>query len=330
VRIGIIGVGRIGAFHAQALSEHADVSEVVLADADPARARAVAAPLGARAADSIESLFSTVDAVVIAAPTTEHARLIRSAVDAGLPVFCEKPITLDLESTREVVEYVARQGATVQVGFQRRFDVGYGRARAAVQDGSLGKLYIVRMAAHDPAPPHEAYIPASGGIFRDMHIHDFDVVRFVTGQEVTEVYADGGVVGFDVFGRYDDVDTAVAVLRFSNGAFGILSGARHNPVGHDVRMELFGSKSSLAVGLDARTPLYSTEDGQPPPDKPYNLFLDRFGPAYRSELNVFLRVVARRTPNPCTPADALEAMRIAVACDVSRRERRRVALSEIG
>ncbi len=329
MRVGVIGVGRIGSFHARVLSHNAAVDEVVVADADVGRATAVADELCARVATSIDELFDTVDAVVIAAPTTEHAVLIRRAVDAGIPAFCEKPIAIDLESTREVVDYVNRAGAIVQMGFQRRFDAGFRRARAAVTDGAVGKLYVVRIATHDPEPPHESYVPASGGIFRDLHIHDFDIARFVTGQEVAEVYADGGVLGFDFFARYDDIDTSVAMLRFSGDALGILSGTRHDPVGHDVRMELFGSRDSITVGLNSRTPLRSVEDGEASPADPYQSFLDRFEPAYRAELDVFLEVAAGRAENPCPPKEALEAMRVAVACDISRREHRPVALTEV-
>jgi myo-inositol 2-dehydrogenase / D-chiro-inositol 1-dehydrogenase len=330
LRVGVVGVGRIGAFHAEVLSRHPGVGQVVTLDPDSDRAASVAERCRGECAASLEGLLDRVDAVVISAPTADHARLIREVADRGHPAFCEKPIALDLESTREVVDHVRRRGTVVQMGFQRRFDVGYLRARDLVADGRAGVLYLVRMAGHDPHPPHESYVPTSGGIFRDLHIHDFDIARFVTGQEVTEVYADGGVIGFDFFAKYDDIDTAVAVLRFSGGAFGILSGARHDPLGYDVRMELFGSRDSVAVGMDGRTPLRSLEDGGPDaPAEPYAFFLDRFADAYRAELNTFVDVVAGRAVNPCPPEEALEAMRVAVACDLSRRERRPVQLSEV-
>ncbi len=330
MRIGVIGVGRIGAFHAAYLAKHGAVRELVLTDLDAARAAEVAGQCGARTADSVEALLGSVDAVVITASTAQHAALIRAAVAARVPAFCEKPIALDLESTREVVELVESAGALVQMGFQRRFDTGYRRAHELVSAGKLGRLYIVRMAGHDPFPPHEAYVPGSGGIFRDLHIHDFDIVRYVTGQEVTEVYADGGVIAAEFFAKYDDVDTAVATFRFSGGAFGILSGTRHDPLGYDVRMEVFGSGDSIAIGLDARTPLHSVEDGGPPvPAQAYSFFLDRFAPAYRAELDAFVEVLQGQRRNPCPPHDALEAMRVAVACDRSRREHRPVLLEEV-
>jgi myo-inositol 2-dehydrogenase/D-chiro-inositol 1-dehydrogenase len=316
--------------HAAILSAHDEVSEVVLTDVDGGRAEDVASRLNGRVVDSVERLLGETDAVVITAPTAEHAELIQVAADAGVPAFCEKPIALDLESTEAVVDHVKRRGALVQMGFQRRFDAGYRRAHALVADGSAGRLYVVRMAGHDPHPPHEDYIPTSGGIFRDLHIHDFDIVRYVTGQEVVEVYADGGVLADEVFSKYDDVDTAAAVLRFSGGTLGILSGTRHNPIGYDVRMEIFGSGDSFAIGWDGRTPLRSVEEGGPErPSDPYTFFLDRFADAYRSELHTFVDVVRGREPNPCPPEEALAAMRVAVACDLSRQERRPVRIEEV-
>jgi myo-inositol 2-dehydrogenase / D-chiro-inositol 1-dehydrogenase len=320
----------MGVVHARTLAHRSDVEAVILTDIDRDRVRAVAGELGLETAETVEDLLQLVDAVVIAAATSAHADLLRATADAGLPVFCEKPISLDLRSTVDVVEHVRRAGVPVQMGFQRRFDAGFRAARDAVREGRLGSLYVVRMAGHDPEPPHEAYIPASGGIFRDFSVHDFDALRFVTGQEVEEVYADGSVIAFPVFEKYDDVDTAVATLRLDGGPFGILSVTRHDPLGYDVRMELFGSGDSVSVGWDDRTPLRSVEPGGPPgPSDPYRGFPDRFPAAYEAEMAAFVRVAEGREESPCSPEDALEALRVALACDLSRREHRPVPLKEI-
>jgi myo-inositol 2-dehydrogenase/D-chiro-inositol 1-dehydrogenase len=256
---------------------------------------------------------------------------VTSAADhAGRPTFCEKPITLDLDTTAEVVEHVRRSGIALQMGFQRRFDAGFRAAHDLVVDGSLGVLYVLRMAGHDPEPPHEEYIPASGGIFRDFSVHDFDALRFVTGQETVEVFADGAVLNFPQFERYGDVDTAVATLRLSGGTFGILSVTRHDPLGYDIRMELLGSGDSVAVGWDARLPLRSLEPGMPPaPQDAYANFQQRFADAYRAEMVAFVDVAAGRADSACTAEDALEAMRVAVACDRSREEHRPVLVEEV-
>jgi myo-inositol 2-dehydrogenase / D-chiro-inositol 1-dehydrogenase len=330
MRVGVVGVGRIGSFHASVLAHHPEVAEVLLTDPDAARAETVAGRIGGRTAATVEALLAAVDAVVITAPTVTHAELIRQAVDADRPTFCEKPITIDLASTEAVIRHVRARGATVQMGFQRRFDAGYRRARELVACGSLGRLYVIRMAGHDPHPPHDDYIPGSGGIFRDLHIHDFDIARWVTGQEVVEVYADGSDAGFEAFARHGDVAAAVATLRFDGGALGILSGTRHDPLGYDVRLEVFGAGDSVAVGWDRRTPLRSVEPGAPDgPAEPYAFFLDRFAPAYKAELHAFVELVAGRRANPCPPEDALEAIRVAMACDLSRQLHRPVRVEEV-
>lgn len=330
-RIGVIGTGRIGTFHTRLLKDLLGPDgAVVVSDADPERAARVARELRVESVENLDELLGAVDGVVIAAATSAHAELIMRSVDAELPTFCEKPIALDLTSTRRVVDHVASRGGVVQMGFQRRFDPGYRAARELVRTGKLGTLYVVRMVGHDPEPPHESYIPHSGGIFRDFSVHDFDALRFVTGREVEEVYARGAVLQFPVFERYDDVDTAVAVLVLEGGGFGLLSVTRHDPLGYDIRMELFGSGDSVAVGWDDRMPLRSLEPGVDPPSGPtYTRFQDRFRAAYEAELAHFIRIVAGNAEVTCTVEDAMEAMRIAVACDRSRLSGRAVAVSEV-
>ena len=330
MHVGLVGAGRIGAYHARVLADTDGVDRVSVADADPARARAVAGSTGAEpAADAAELVDRGVDALVIAAATPAHAELIHLALDAGLPCFCEKPIALDLETTDAVVEHVDRTGTMLQMGFQRRFDPGYTAAREAVDPGRLGRLYLVRLAGHDPAPPHEGYVPESGGIFRDLHIHDFDVLRWLTGREVVEVYADGSVLADPMFERYGDVDTAAAVLRLDDGALAILSGTRHDPLGYDIRTELFGSGDSIAVGLDRHTPLRSVEHDVAAPTDAYPDFMHRFDAAYRRELGAFVAAASNGGQSPCTALDARRALEIAVAADRSRAERRPVRVAEV-
>jgi myo-inositol 2-dehydrogenase / D-chiro-inositol 1-dehydrogenase len=168
---------------------------------------------------------------VIAASTSAHAGLIKAAVDAEIAAFCEEPIALGYKETLEIVERVESSGAVLQIGFQRRFDAGYVEAQRLVDDGTLGTLYSIRLATHDPEPPHEGYIPTSGGTFRDLHIHDFDILRWLTGEEVEEVYATGSVRKFDVFAKYDDVDAAAALIKMADGVVAVLTGGRHDPLG---------------------------------------------------------------------------------------------------
>jgi myo-inositol 2-dehydrogenase / D-chiro-inositol 1-dehydrogenase len=331
MKVGLLGAGRIGALHAGVLARDPGVDTILVGDADPERAESVAGEVGGEAGKIEDVLDSRPDAVVIAASTPAHADLIRASMQAGIPAFCEKPIALGYEETVEVVEEVESSGATLQIGFQRRFDAGYAEAKRLIESGALGTLYSIRLATHDPEPPPEEYIPASGGIFRDLHIHDFDILRWLTGGEVEEVYATGSVRGFDFFAEHGDVDTSAALIRLKEGVVAVLTGGRHDPLGYDVRAEVFGSKDSIAVGMDRRTPLRSVEPGMPPPEKPaYPNFQERFLDAYRAEMEYFLSVVRGEAENPCTARDALEALRIAMAADLSLAEHRPVSLLEVG
>jgi myo-inositol 2-dehydrogenase/D-chiro-inositol 1-dehydrogenase len=306
MHVGLIGLGRIGAFHAETLRALPGVSKLTVADTDPGRADTTP-----------DALFEQrPDAVVIATPTPAHASLLTRAAEAGIPAFCEKPVALELETLENVIAKVERAGILVQVGFQRRFDDGYRAAREAADNGTLGRLLILRAATHDPAPPPEEYIANSGGIFRDLNIHDFDAIRFVTGDEVVEVYADGSVLETPWFERHKDVDAAAAVLKLAAGALAVVTGTRHDPYGYDVRLELFGVADSIEVGA-------------PPRESGYRNFVDRFAAAYRSELEAFVDAVATNKPSPCTLADAQAALKIALAADRSRAERRPIAVDAV-
>jgi myo-inositol 2-dehydrogenase/D-chiro-inositol 1-dehydrogenase len=331
VRVGLLGAGRIGAFHAGVLAEHEDVDEVVVGDLDEGRAAAVAEQVGGRSGTVEEVIGSGPDAAVIAAATSAHAKLINACLDEGLPTFCEKPVALGYEQTVEIVDRVKSSGAILQVGFMRRFDAGYREAKRLVDAGVLGTLYSMHMFGHDHEPPPEEYIPHSGGIFRDLHIHEFDALRWLTGSEVEDVFARGSVRKFDMLAEYDDYDTSAAVIKTVDGVLVVLTGSRHDPSGYDVRVEIFGSEDSICIGLDGHTPLRSVEAGAAPPEgPPYPGFLVRFEQAYRDELAHFVDLVCGRAKNPCTAQDSLEALRIAIAAEVSIAEDRPVSLREIG
>ncbi|CAM5606318.1 dehydrogenase [Streptomyces purpurascens] len=331
MRIGVIGTGRIGTIHANTLSRHRDVGSLILTDADPTRAQDLAHRLGETAAPGVEEIFRWgVNAVVITTNTSAHAELIGRAARSGLPVFCEKPIALDLPGTLSAIAEVETVGTVLQMGFQRRFDTGYTGAREAVRSGRLGRLHTVRALTSDQSPPAAAWLPLSGGLYRDTLIHDFDVLRWVTGREVADVYAAGSDAGPAMFREAGDVDTAAALLTLDDGMLATITGSRMNGAGYDVRMELAGELDQIVVGLDDRTPIASTEPtGPPAADKPWTGFLERFGPAYEAELNAFVEVVRGERPNPCDGREALQALRIAEACELSRRERRAVRLAEI-
>lgn len=316
--------------HARTLLALEGVASLTIADADPERARGVTSELGIEAAESAEALVDAgIDALVIAAGTPAHARLLGLAARAGLPAFCEKPVALDLPTMDAVRDEVARAGILVQVGFQRRFDAGFAAARDAVASGAVGRILAMRAATHDPVSPPAEYIAASGGIFADLHIHDFDAVRFVSGEEITEVYADGAALDAPWVAELDDVDVAAAALRLSGGGLVILSGTRRDPLGYDVRLEVFGTDDTIAAGLDQRSPLRSVEPGSARTSEAYRDFWDRFEPAYRNELAAFVETVRTSAPSRCSLDEARAALAVALAAERSRVERRPVTIETL-
>jgi myo-inositol 2-dehydrogenase/D-chiro-inositol 1-dehydrogenase len=329
LEVGVIGLGRIGTHHVQTLLGLDGVS-VSVTDADPQRVQQVAEALNVRPVATPEELLDAgMDAVVIATSTPSHARLLQLAAASAVAAFCEKPVALDLPTLDRVREAVDRAGIIVQVGFQRRFDPGYRAARDAVATDGVGKILVMRAATHDPVPPPAEYIAASGGIFCDLHIHDFDAIRFVSGEEITEVYADGAGLDAPWVGELDDVDVAAAILHLSGGGLVIVSGTRRDPLGYDVRLEVFGTGDSIVVGLDHRSPIRSVEPEAKPPGATYRDFWDRFEPAYRSELAAFVETVRTGAPSPCPLEEARSALAIALAADLSRVERRPVTIEEV-
>jgi myo-inositol 2-dehydrogenase/D-chiro-inositol 1-dehydrogenase len=331
MRIGILGLGRIGAFHAETLSGLDVVESLVLTDPFADAAKSAAERFGGEVVDSPQALLAAgVDGIVVAAATDAHPGLILAGVEAGIPVFCEKPVAKTMAEGVKVLKAVEGTDVPIQIGYNRRFDVGFVAARAAVQSGELGKLHTVRSTTLDPAPPPAGYIAASGGIFRDCSVHDFDIIRWVTGREVVEVYAVGGNRGADYIKEAGDADTTGALLTLDDGTIAVISNSRHNARGYDVRMEIHGFEDSIAVGLDDKLPLRSVEPGVTfPAGTPHDFFMDRFTEAYRAELTAFTEVVAGTRPSPCTVADALEAGWIADACTLSLHEHRPVTIAEV-
>jgi myo-inositol 2-dehydrogenase/D-chiro-inositol 1-dehydrogenase len=329
MRVGLLGLGRIGAFHAKTLAAHPEVAELIVSDADETRAKEVAGRVGALVGDAF-----TADAVVVATPTSTHAELILKACEAGIPAFCEKPVAPGIEETARVVEAADRSGTLVHIGFQRRFDAGYATARRALLDGQIGDLHRVHMLTADPRPPAASYIALSGGVYRDCHIHDFDILRWVTGREVDTVYATGANRGAAFFAEAGDVDTSAALLTLDDGTLVTMQGSRYNGAGYDVRMELAGTLATFAVGLDDRVPLTSAEPsaanpGEFPPGEPWPDFGARFEAAYVAEIDAFLGSVRDGGQSLCTVRDALAALRIAEAAELSRAAGRPVRVTEV-
>ena len=328
MKIVLAGAGRIGSMHGRVLAQLLDPCDIVVTDPLLDRARALAEELGADVATTPdEALRGGADGMVVATSTPTHAGLIRLACRTSVPTFCEKPVTLDVPSTLEVQGLAA--GTQVQIGFQRRFDPGYVEARRRVRSGELGQLRRAHLVSADPAPPPLEFIATSGGIFRDLLIHDLDILPWVAGSPIASIWASGAARTPD-FVEVGDVDEVVAMLSLEDGTVATLQGSRSNGAGYDVRLEAAGTLSTVVVGLAPPSPLLSTEPHVAPAGvEPWTSFADRFEAAYRLEMVAFLEMVTTGGPSPCTIGDALSAAVAAEAADLSLREGRQVHLDEV-
>ena len=284
------------------------------------RRRRLTSP-GTKAVDDLDTLLGNVDGVLLATPTNTHPEMLRAAIAQGVPTLCEKPIASDVAEMAALIDgrrEVRRRGAgrlpaPVRPGRSTSSTAASARARSATSTWSA-------RSATTRNPPDFSYLPASGGIFRDLLIHDLDCVPWLVGEPVVEVYASGSVLVHQAFADADDVDNAVVMLKFAGGAHATLAGGRHDPLGYDHRIEVLGSKDSLVVGVDARTPLNSLEPGGhvAGPDA-YPGFPERFHRAYVNEMYVFTQVIAGEVANPSPARESLISLRLAEACEQSRR-----------
>ena len=331
MRLGLIGLGRIGAFHANTLAGIPTIDSLVVTDIDRSKVQNLVDRPGFEGVDSLQDFFSAgVDGVVIAASTDAHTELILACVEAGLPTLCEKPVAPSGAETAELLRRLSGSDVPVQIGFQRRYDAAIAAARKAVESGALGWINTIRSTTLDPEPPTPEYVAVSGGMFRDCGVHDFDTIRWVTGQEAVEVYATGSNRGADFFRRYGDVDTSAAIVTFADGALGVVSNTRYNGRGYDCRLELHGSADSVVAGWDSQVPVRNLTPGETfPHGAPYQFFMDRFIDAYRAELNAFLDVATGRRASPCTPQEALEVAWIAEAATLSLHDHRPIRMEEV-
>ena len=333
--LGVIGLGRIGAFHTETLSNLDGLDGLVITDERGDVAEAVAAKHGAKYVATVEELLTSgVDGIVVAAATPAHAELTLAAVERGIPTFCEKPIASTAAESARVAEAILKSGVPVQVGYQRRYDAAFAAAKRAVDDGSLGILHTVRSTTMDPAPPPMDYIKGSGGIFRDCAVHDFDVLNWITGQRAVEVYATGTVQGDPLFAEYGDVDTAAVIVKFDGGVLGVVSNARYNARGYDCRLEVHGFDDSVAAGWDQGVPLRNTDpDNSGPSGFPagpaHHFFMDRFTEAFRTELAAFVEVTKGGPVLGATVADAVEVAWLAEAATESLRRGTPVTIAEV-
>jgi myo-inositol 2-dehydrogenase / D-chiro-inositol 1-dehydrogenase len=332
LRMGVIGVGRIGRMHADLLARQVPGASVTLVhDAHEDTAREIAGSLGVEVAADVDELLGSdeIDAVAICSSTDTHADLIVAAARAGKAIFCEKPVSLDLAEVDRALAAVDEAGVPFQIGFNRRFDPAHAAVAAAVTDGTVGDPHLVRITSRDPAPPPVAYIKVSGGIFLDMTIHDFDMARFVTGSEVVEVFARGAVRVDEAIGEAGDVDTALVTLVHENGCLTAIDNSRRAAYGYDQRVEVFGPGGMAATENPlAHTALVRTEAGTRAPTLPY-FYLERYVPSYLREWEAFVAAVGSGTTPPVTASDARAPLVIGLAAWRSVREGRTVRIEEV-
>ena len=332
LRLGLIGAGRIGRVHAANLAQRVPGARLVaVADVFGDAARALAREYSLDAYDDHRPLLERgdVDAVVVCSSTDTHAPMITAAAQAGKHIFCEKPIALDLARIDDALGAVADAGVTLQVGFNRRFDAGFGAVRQAVIAGKVGRPEMVRITSRDPEPPPIGYVRVSGGIFLDMTIHDFDMARFLVGEEVVEVSAAGAVLVDPAIGSAGDIDTAVVTLRYASGALGVIENSRRAVYGYDQRVEVFGSAGMVAAGNEtSHRAVLSDAQGVHGP-LPLYFFLQRYAEAYVAEMQAFVECVRNGTPPPVSGHDGRVPVVMGHAAWKSYREGRPVRLSEI-
>ncbi len=333
IGFGVLGVGRIGKIHLENLVNRVPGAKVVaLADVVPEELASVAAKFSIPQAfpDYRQVLeLPEVDAVVICTPTNTHAQVILDAAARGKQIFCEKPLELSLERIAAINEAAEKAGVRLMVGFNRRFDPNFFKVYETIKSGKIGVPQVLRITSRDPAPPPENYIRASGGIFLDMTIHDFDMARYLMGSEVLEVYAKANVLVGPVFRKAGDWDTAVVTLAFENGALGTIDNSRKAVYGYDQRVEVFGSEGMVTVKNNLPDNHVYLDRHGVHSSLPLNFFMERYAESYRNEMLAFVRAIQQNTPVPVSGHDGLMAVAMGLAAGVSARENRPARLTEI-
>ena len=328
VKFGVLGAGRIGQVHARAIASVPGATLVAVADAFEAAAQALQDQHGCeiRSIDEIREA-DDIDAVIICTPTDTHADLIEAFVKAGKAVFCEKPVDLDVARARKVIETVAAENGTLMVGFQRRFDPDFRALKAAIDEGRIGEVEMVTLTSRDPGAPPPAYIQSSGGIFRDMTIHDFDVARWLLGEEVETVMAQASVLTDPEIGKLGDYDSVNVILRTASGKQCTITNSRRATYGYDQRIEVHGSAGSVSAMNHREANIeIATGDGYTKPPL-LNFFMSRYTAAYAAEIAAFVEALRTGAPMPTTGLDGLRALELADAALQSAKTGQAVSLS---
>lgn len=333
LRVGLIGAGRIGRVHAENLAYRIPEAELVaVSDIYVEAAGRLATELQVPAVyQDPERVLDdgTIDAVLICSSTDTHAQLIEDAAGAGKQIFCEKPIALDLAKIDRALAAVEAAGVKLMVGFNRRFDPNFRRVQEIVASGEIGGPQILRITSRDPAPPPIEYVKVSGGIFLDMTIHDFDMARYLVGQEVESIYAVGGVMVDPAIGEAGDVDTAVTTLHFGGGTLGVIDNSRRAVYGYDQRVEVFCSSGSVSADNNYPNTARISDGQRVHRDLPLNFFMERYTESYVAEIKAFVQCVVNDTLPPVTGRDGRIPVVMGYAAKRSVEDGRLVRLEEV-
>ncbi|AHG87525.1 Inositol 2-dehydrogenase [Bibersteinia trehalosi USDA-ARS-USMARC-190] len=334
LKVGIIGAGRIGRVHSESISKYVKgaeikaISDVKITEELTAWAKSMGI---LEVYDDYKKILQDpeIDAVLVCSSTNTHAPISIEAAQAGKHVFCEKPVDADPAKIREVLAAVEKAGVKFQVGFNRRFDHNFKAIKDRVAAGDIGEPHVIRVTSRDPEAPPIEYVKVSGGMFFDMTIHDFDMIRYLSGSEVEEVFAVGTVLVNPEIGKAGDIDTAVITLKLKNGAIGVIDNSRKAAYGYDQRAEVFGSKGAIHITNDTgSTAVFSGENGVVA-EKPKYFFLERYMQSFADEINCFVDSVVNDKPTLVNGNDGLQPVLIALAAKKSLEENRPVKLSEV-
>lgn|SRR5699024_809399 len=331
---GVIGAGKIGKLHINNLKKNEDVRIKMVSDlfADELNEWFLQSGVENITKDYKDILEDDeINAVFICSPTSTHADLIKQAAEKGKHIFCEKPISFSEEETLEAYRVVKEAGVHFQVGFNRRFDKNFAEMQKRREDGKIGDVHLLKITSRDPNPPPLEYIASSGGLFFDMTIHDFDMARFLVGEEVEEVYAQGANLVDPKIQEASDIDTAIITLTFKNGAIGVIDNSREAVYGYDQRTEIFGNKGALMAENEKPTNLTFYHKGSVEMEKPLHFFLERYQEAYINETNEFIQSVLENRNTSVGFKDGIMAQRIAYAANESFKKQKPVKVdNQIG
>ena len=330
LKIGLLGAGRIGQVHAAAISAHPDSVLAAVSDVYVPAAEALATPYDAAVKSSDEIIAdSAIDAVLVATSTDTHSDLIEAATRAGKAVLCEKPVDLSLARARVCLANAEQTGQPVMVGFNRRFDPNFALIKEGLATGEIGKAELLSITSFDPAPPPVSYIKVSGGLFRDMMIHDFDMANFIMGEAPVSISATGSCVVDPEIGAAGDIDTAIVTLTYADGKLAVIKNSRRAGYGYDQRLEVLGADGLLqANNMLESSVVKSTKDGVVSA-KPTYFFLERYMPAYRAEWAAFVEAMQANNPMPVTLEDGVQALAMAEAAKQSLDTGKPVALADV-